>query len=492
MASAHRDQHAMPFALSNTLRTLLETAEYAVAVSLDIKNAFNSVPWILIRRALSRRGFPDYLRRVLDDYLHARFIELRTADGNYTSFPMRAGVLQGSILGSLLWNIAFDDVPNSTDVIDCSIVCYADDTLILARGRNLFETIARASLQTRATLRRIGEMGLTVATEIILFHGRGNKPLQDLYMSIGGKRIQFKDSIKYLGIFLDSRLTFGEHFRRIETKTAGVTRALSRLMPNLRGSGERKRRLYANIVASVILYGALIWADTLSCSRSSIAIFRRLQRSYALRVIGAYRTVSSDAACLLARLPPLDLARARKRTFERVAGLRLGLEWSLEREREIHKQEEALVLTQWRAYLSGRSIAGVRTRDAILPSFTEWISRKWGCLSFHMTQIMTGHRCFGTYLRRIGKAETDRCAFCTLDIDSAEHTLSEYHVWAAERSSLQLYVGRDCSLPDVIIVISTNREAWSAFAHFSSQVMRTKENAERIKQAALIAPFDPG
>jgi len=34
---------------------------YAVAVSLDIRNAFNSVPWEVIHEALERMGFPPYI-----------------------------------------------------------------------------------------------------------------------------------------------------------------------------------------------------------------------------------------------------------------------------------------------------------------------------------------------------------------------------------------------------------------------------------------------
>lgn len=49
----------------------------------------------------------------------------------------------------------------------------------------------------------------------------------------------------------------------------------------------------------------------------------RLQRTVAQRVISAYRTVSSNAALLLARLPPIKLlATSRKQTYERIKELR--------------------------------------------------------------------------------------------------------------------------------------------------------------------------
>jgi len=54
---------------------------FAVAVGLDIRNAFNSIPWTTIRCALRRKNFPRYIRRIIDCYLHNRSVE----------FPVRGG-----------------------------------------------------------------------------------------------------------------------------------------------------------------------------------------------------------------------------------------------------------------------------------------------------------------------------------------------------------------------------------------------------------------
>lgn len=54
--------------------------------------------------------------------------------------------------------------------------------------------------------------------------------------------------------------------------------SMSRLMPNLRGFAERKRKLYANVVLSVALYGTPIWADALVASKRNTAVLQRVQR----------------------------------------------------------------------------------------------------------------------------------------------------------------------------------------------------------------------
>jgi len=52
----------------------------------------------------------------------------------------------------------------------------------------------------------------------------------------------------------------------------------------------------------------------------------------------------------------------------------------------------------------------------------------------------------------------------------------------------------DLCLASVFQSISTSRDAWVAFATFADKVMRAKEEAERVREAARNSPdpFDPG
>lgn len=114
----------------------------------------------------------------------------------------------------------------------------------------------------------------------------------------------------------------------IEEKVSKVTRALNGLLPNLRGPREKKRRLYASMMNSIIMYGAPIWADSTYRRKISDGL-RRIQRAIAIRVIAGYRTISADAALLLARMAPAPIqAMYYKRVFLRVHDLKRRGEWN--------------------------------------------------------------------------------------------------------------------------------------------------------------------
>lgn len=52
----------------------IEEGMCVMAVRLDIKNAFNSLEWVEINRAIKNKGLPVYIREIMKDYLKDRSI----------------------------------------------------------------------------------------------------------------------------------------------------------------------------------------------------------------------------------------------------------------------------------------------------------------------------------------------------------------------------------------------------------------------------------
>lgn len=206
-----------------------------IAVSIDIKNAFNSLPWDVIRNALRRKRFPDYIRRIVDNYLQDRSIEYIGEDGALKTKLVLAGVPQGSVLGPVLWNVGYDSVLQEGTNPGCHIICYADDTLILATAKDTSTAAARANIQVGQVLNRVNRLGLEVATQktvAVCFPGK-RKSDRSPILDIGGELIKTEPSMKYLGVILDRRLCFREHFEHIADKANRTSGSLGRLLPNL-------------------------------------------------------------------------------------------------------------------------------------------------------------------------------------------------------------------------------------------------------------------
>lgn len=475
-------------AVRNYTETAFSENQYVVATALDIENAFNSLPWDKIILELERKRFPKYLTNIISNYLNNRVLIYIGCDKEIHYKNMTAGVPQGSILGPLLWNITYnkvlEEVENDHQKI-CQIICYADDTLILTKSNNVQDAITKTNYSIAKVTRTINNLGLKVAaskTKAIIF-SKNKINTEVLSISINNQVVPIQKEIKYLGIMLDTTWSFKNHFLYMEKKTSGVMRLLWRLMPNIRGPGETKRRLYSNVLHSVLLYASPVWSEKLATSKSQQIPFKRLQKSIALRIIRGYKTISYEAATLLARIPPLALlATKQRRIYERIKDAAKSEELTGKKLQEIRNTCELLMRRQWYILMNNPNLAGFRVRSYILPILDEWLDRKKGELTYHLTQLVTGHGSFGVFLERIQKVRSAVCPYCRNCNDDAQHTLEICPEWNEERRTLKEQIGNELDMHTVLRKITRDFKNWEAICLFANNVLIKKEADEWERQ----------
>ncbi|XP_037299077.1 uncharacterized protein LOC119190722 [Manduca sexta] len=396
------------------------------------------MPWACINEALRYHEVPPYLRRL---------------------------VLRG------------------TNLRGVAVVCYADDTLVTATARTFQRASLLASFGTELVVRRIRRLGLAVAlhkTEALAFHGPRSRPPIEAYISVEGVRIPVGSKMKYLGLHLDSRWDFRAHFEALaEVGTDGRCS---------RPSATKRRRSWQSLPESVrwsrAVYGPIRF------SRMGQFPERPLRQA-------AAKTAAHGGAAYRQGLPH-DLTRSGLRIGghsalgSRRAGslfclLVAGRELAPRTEASPQEVETTLVslrnaaVEEWQLRLESPS-AGLRTVAAVRPVLRQWLDRRHGAPTFRLTQVLTGHGCFGAYLCRIaGKEESAACHHCgNCREDTAQHTLEECPAWTEERSALLAVIGSDLSLPTVVAAMVRSRRSWRAMASFCERAMSQKEAAERI------------
>lgn len=106
--------------------------------------------------ALETHGISLYLRRILRSYLSDRTLQFVDESGKTIRRGVNRGIPQGSILGPLLWNLGYDAVLRNAELApDCSVICYADDTIILASGDDWQEAVLKANEAVVSVLEQI-------------------------------------------------------------------------------------------------------------------------------------------------------------------------------------------------------------------------------------------------------------------------------------------------------------------------------------------------
>ncbi|CAK9820186.1 Putative 115 kDa protein in type-1 retrotransposable element R1DM [Anthophora quadrimaculata] len=475
------------------VRTLAEAAVsqggVAIAISLDIVNAFNTLPWGAVREALQYHRVPPYLQRVLGAYLSDRWVEYTGRYGVRREKQVHCGVPQGSVLGPILWDLAYDVVLRAALPPGVSVICYADDTLVLASGSGGRRTIRLAEFGVACVVARIRDLGLQIAphkSEALWFLAPRQEEPRRSWVRVGESYVRVGYQMKYLGLTLDSHWRFEVHFEKLVPRVEKTAAALGRLLPNLGGPDVRVRRLYAGVVRSMVLYGSPIWAGDLVASRRSRDLLRRIERRLAIRVIRGYRTTSYAAAMALAGLIPLELqAEGDAFVYDSLSALRHSGVAPSKVENvsgTLKRQARRRALVNWRSQLSEPASASKRAVGAVLPNFEKWMGGTCGGLTYRAAQVFTGHGCFGEYLCRIGKEATAQCDHCGETEDTPQHTLEACPAWSAQRRALRRIVGADLSPPVLLQRMLEGRDKWNAVASFCEDVMSQKEAAERDRE----------
>lgn len=425
-------------------------------VTLDVKNAFNNASWQLILESMRRKGIEESLITVVASYLSQRKILLQ-AEGTTSEVPVSSGVPQGSVLGPTLWNILYDDLLETEQSDDILLIGFADDVALLAIAKTedtlMTKTNAALARIARWILRRQLQLAPEKTEAVLLTTKRKIAPVQ---FEIQGTTVRLSSAIKYLGVWLDTKLTFNTHIDKTIQKAEKTLKALSSIMPSVGGPRASKRKILSSVVHSQLLYAAPVWSDRMTNKGMKKKIIR-IQRSTLIRVVSSYRTISAEAVAVIAGVPPIDLlARERK---ERYIG-----------KNPAEAREELLARWQQRWQDSPHG----RWTFHLIPDIKSWIEREYGEVDYFLTQAISGHGCFRKFLFYRNRAASEHCPYCQMT-DDANHTLFVCEKWREIRQKFKVETGKEFNAESVSTGLTSVKALWVKIYSTIRYIVEKKE-----------------
>ena len=232
--------------------------EQVAALFLDAEAAFDRCWHNGIKYKLKRKfNLPNRITRLLSSFLTNRSLTVYHEGCSSHVVYLHAGTSQGSPLSPLIYILYVNDFPKSIQDI-CSLSQFADDTALwteaFTRGyaiKKLQEALnALEGWCRRWRVKLNGEK-----SNLFISKNRGDD--DENYSQLFDDIMRPVDSARFLGVEIDSRLSFKKHFESVvnrSSKRMNVLKVLAR-------SGtdpSTLKKLYQCYISSLFEYGSII------------------------------------------------------------------------------------------------------------------------------------------------------------------------------------------------------------------------------------------
>ena len=321
-----RSTTAALISLFSHITTLLSTNDHVHVISFDYSKAFDTVSHASVASVLTGTSLPHSIYNWVINYLADRSQYTNFLNKHSVSQPINTGVVQGSVLGPVLFNSVSSTLKPVSPIN--RYFKYADDGYLVVPGNN--SNSIQAELQHHSAWAASHNLKLnTSKTCEIVFSKRGkSKPPPNM-------DIERTSTLKILGVHVDENLSFQTHINSTISSCSSSFYAL-RTLKQFGLNQAQLQTVFQSKIISKLLHGSLAWWGFLNKSSiNQLESFLRRATKYkyypengpsisdlvSKHELNLFKTITSDHShCLYPLLPkPKDITpyslRARGHNF---------------------------------------------------------------------------------------------------------------------------------------------------------------------------------
>ena len=197
-------------------------------------------------------GIPQDIVSLLSNWLQNRiaYVEIDSCCSEF--YDVKAGTVQGSVLGPILFNLFIRQL-----LVTHNPICFADDGYYYVLNKTKEGAIMELETKLKRATDWLTASGMKVnitKTEFTVFHKSLNTAGR---IRIGVELIDAKQEMGVLGIVFDSRLEWTKQVDKSILRARQSSQALKRIRNYF--SEAEKNKLITSLVFSRMYYGSEIW-----------------------------------------------------------------------------------------------------------------------------------------------------------------------------------------------------------------------------------------
>ena len=244
----------------------MDAGLYSCGVFIDLKKAFNTVDHIILLSKLSHYGIRGIINDWLASYLTDRTQTTQVEASIASKGKILFGFPQVSVLGPLLFLICVSDIYRVSSKLNFYL--FADNTNILYANNNLksLESVVNEELRKVCEWLNTNKLSLnTSKSNFVIFHPFQRKPDYNVTLKMYDNDLKIltslerKHYVKYLGVLIDSHLSWRYHIEYISSKISkgvGIIARLRHFVPT-----STLFKLYRSLIEPYISYGLTTWGQ---------------------------------------------------------------------------------------------------------------------------------------------------------------------------------------------------------------------------------------